>query len=182
MLKIQMIFNELITTCPLSNHIKVITNFVKLGCRTALQRSWPPLKWRLKFAASLFLAATAGMRVALFQSCSISMKTTWNYLFIDTNIDMYVSFVKSVDDVTFRLSLRHLFCPRLRKLWSITKIFRIKIDWNCNFVGLLYHHFWLQLVFALSGQHFQLLKPVCLAKDHWWGFITRNAHMVHSVH
>ena len=28
---------------------------------------------------------------------------------------MYVPFGKSVDDVTFRLSLRHLFCPRLKK-------------------------------------------------------------------
>ena len=27
---------------------------------------------------------------------------------------------------------------------------------------------------------FQLLL-LCLAKDHWWGFITRNAHMVHIV-
>ena len=36
--KIQVIFNELITTCPLSNHIKIITNFFKLRCRTALRR------------------------------------------------------------------------------------------------------------------------------------------------
>ena len=43
------------------------------------------------------------------------MKTTSNCLFIDTNIDMYVPFGKSVDDVTFRLSLRHLFCPQLKK-------------------------------------------------------------------
>ena len=28
---------------------------------------------------------------------------------------MYVPFGKSVDDVTFGLSLRHLFCPRLKK-------------------------------------------------------------------
>ena len=28
---------------------------------------------------------------------------------------MYVPFGKSVDDVTFRLSLRQLFCPRLKK-------------------------------------------------------------------
>ena len=28
---------------------------------------------------------------------------------------MYVPFGKSVDDVTFRLSLRHIFCPRLKK-------------------------------------------------------------------
>ena len=28
---------------------------------------------------------------------------------------------------------------------------------------------------------FQLLKPLCVAKDHLCGFITRNAHMVHIV-
>ena len=33
---------------------------------------------------------------------------------VDTNIDMYVPFGKSVDDVTFRLSLRHLLCPQLK--------------------------------------------------------------------
>ena len=34
---------------------------------------------------------------------------------VDTNIDMYVQFGKSLDDVTFRVSLRHLFCPGLKK-------------------------------------------------------------------
>ena len=28
---------------------------------------------------------------------------------------------------------------------------------------------------------FNFLKLHCLAKDHWWGFITWNAHMVHIV-
>ena len=27
----------------------------------------------------------------------------------------------------------------------------------------------------------QLFKLLCLAKNHWWGFCTRNAHMVHIV-
>ena len=26
---------------------------------------------------------------------------------------------------------------------------------------------------------FQLLKPLCLAKDYWWGLNTQNAHMIH---
>ena len=119
----QMFFTELMTTCPLLIHIKIITKIVKLWCRTTLRRGCPPpWKWQVKLAAFLCLAATAGMRVPFFQSCSILMKTTWNCLFIDTNIDMYVPFGKSVDDVTFRLSLRHLFfCPWWKKLWSITK-------------------------------------------------------------
>ena len=73
---------------------------------------------------------------------------------------------------------------RLRLIRSVLrawKIFRIKIDWNCNFVGLLHHPFWLQLVMTLSGNHFQLLNPHGLAKDHWWGFITQNTHMIQIV-
>ena len=33
----------------------------------------------------------------------------------------------------------------------------------------------------LLGITFQLFKQLCLAKDHWRGFSTRNAHMVHIV-
>ena len=39
MVKIQMIFTELITIYPSSIHIKLITKLLKLGCRTALQRT-----------------------------------------------------------------------------------------------------------------------------------------------
>ena len=34
---------------------------------------------------------------------------------MDTNIYMYVPFRKTIDDVTFQLSLRHHFWPRLKK-------------------------------------------------------------------
>ena len=34
------------------------------------------------------------------------------------------------------------------------------------------------LLWVSSLEH---VKPFCLAKDHWWGFITRNAHIVHIV-
>ena len=57
----------------------------------------------------------------------------------------------------------------------------LNINWNCNFVDLLHHPFWLQLVFSLLEHHFQLFQLLCLAKDHWWEFSTRNAHMVHIV-
>ena len=69
----------------------------------------------------------------------------------------------------------------IRSILRASKLFHIKIDWNCNFVGLLHHPFRLQLVSKLLDKHFQLLNPLFLAKDHWWGFITRNAHMVHIV-
>ena len=73
------------------------------------------------------------------------------------------------------------FNGRLRLIRSVLRAteFSVKIDWNCVFGGLLHHHFWLRLVLALSVQHFLLLEPLYLAKDHWWGFSTRNAHMVH---
>ena len=48
-------------------------------------------------------------------------------------------------------------------------------------MGLLHHPFWLQLVLALLVITFQLFYTKCLAKDHWRGFSTRNAHTVHIV-
>ena len=53
-----------------------------------------------------------------------------------------------------------------------------KIHWNCNFVGLLHHHFWLYIALALLGIILQLCKLLCLAKDRWRGFSTHKSHMV----
>ena len=38
------------------------------------------------------------------------------------------------------------------------KIFRVKIVWNCNFVGLLHHPFWRQLVSARLGHLFSTFE------------------------
>ena len=68
----------------------------------------------------------------------------------------------------------------IRSVFESIKILRVKIDWNSNFVGLLHYHFWLQLIKTLLGQHFPTFwNYFVLAKDHWWGFSTRNVHMVH---
>ena len=40
---------------------------------------------------------------------------------------------------------------------------------------------WLQLVLAVFGHYCSIFYTSCLAKDHWRGFSTRNAHMVHIV-
>ena len=48
-------------------------------------------------------------------------------------------------------------------------------------MGLLHHPFWLQFVLAPCDISFQLFKLLYLAKDHWWGFSARNAHVVHIV-
>ena len=37
----------------------------------------------------------------------------------------------------------------------------LKIHWNCKFVGLLHHPFWLFLILALLGIHFQLFQLFC---------------------
>ena len=58
------------------------------------------------------------------------------------------------------------------------KIFRVKIDWNCNFVGI---SFGLSLIWHFWGITFQLFELLFLAQYHWRGFSTRNAHMVHIV-
>ena len=50
----------------------------------------------------------------------------------------------------------------IRSVWRASKFSVFKIDWNCNFVGLLHHPFWSLLFNFLS------LYTSCLAKDHWW--------------
>ena len=48
---------------------------------------------------------------------------------------------------------------RLEHLTSIvSRVFRIKINRNCNFVGLLHHPFWLQRIWALSDHCLQHLN------------------------
>ena len=56
-----------------------------------------------------------------------------------------------------------------------------KIHWNCNIVGLLHHPFWLYLVLPLFWHLFSYFKLLCLAKDQWREFSTRDAHMVHFI-
>ena len=46
------------------------------------------------------------------------------------------------------------------KRFESIRILLVKIDWNCNFVGLLHHPFWLQLVKTLSGQHFPTFETI----------------------
>ena len=69
----------------------------------------------------------------------------------------------------------------IRSVLRALKISEMKNDWNCNIVGLLHHPFWLHLILALLGIAFLHFKQLCLAKDHWWRFNSRNVHMVHIV-
>ena len=61
--------------------------------------------------------------------------------------------------------------------FSVLKLIEIVIfgvHYTIHFGFNLLRHFW--------DNTFQLLKLLCLDKDHWWGFSTRNAHMVHIVY
>ena len=120
MLKIQRIFNELITTCPLSNHIQIITNFVKLGCCTALRRRWPPMNMTHQFCRVPVFGCHCGNESSFFPVMFHINENYFKMSFYWYQYWFYVPFGKSVDDVTFRFSLRHHFLPRLKKLWSIT--------------------------------------------------------------
>ena len=58
--------------------------------------------------------------------------------------------------------------------FSVLKLISIVILWVYNTIHFgfsLFRHFW--------GILFQLIKLLCLAKDHWRGFSTRNAYIVH---
>ena len=49
-----------------------------------------------------------------------------------------------------------------------------------NFVDL-FHGIHFGFFWYFCDISFQLFKLLCLAKNHWWGFYFRNAHMVHIV-
>ena len=42
----------------------------------------------------------------------------------------------------------------IRSVWRASNFSVFKIDRNCNFVGLLHHPFWLQLILAPFGHYF----------------------------
>ena len=42
-------------------------------------------------------------------------------------------------------------------------------------------HFGCSFFWYFCDLSFQLFKLLCLAYNHWWGFCTRNAHMVHII-
>ena len=48
-------------------------------------------------------------------------------------------------------------------------------------MGLLHYPFGFSLFRHLRVITFNFFHLLCLAKDHWWGFSTRNAHMAHIV-
>ena len=66
----------------------------------------------------------------------------------------------------------------IRSVWRASKLPVYKINWNGKFITIPFGFslFWYLLVITL-----QLLNTTCLAKDHWRGFSTRNAHMVYIV-
>ena len=70
----------------------------------------------------------------------------------------------------------------IRSVFDSIKIFRVEIYLNCNFVDLLHGiPFGFSFFWYFCDISFQLFKLLCLAKNHWWGFCTRNAYMVHIV-
>ena len=106
---------KLKTKYPLSIHMKSITKILKIGCCTLLRRRWPLMKMTRQICRFPLLGCHYRNECSFI---SVIFHINENYLkltFIDTNIDMYVSFGKSVDNVTFRLSLHHLFVRGWKK-------------------------------------------------------------------
>ena len=67
--------------------------------------------------------------------------------------------------------LRLIRCVLRASIFSVLQLIEIVILWvyyTIPFGFSFFRHFW---------HHFSTFKLVCLAKDHWRGFSTRNAHM-----
>ena len=97
-----------------------------------------------------------------------------------------LDFADDICNLSYRLKDPHvskqqqseLASTPMHKRWRRWKATQTKQKTSrCNFVGLLHHPFWLQLVYALFGHYFSTFLSTRLAQDHLWGFSTRNAHM-----
>ena len=60
--------------------------------------------------------------------------------------------------------------------FSVLKLIEIVILWVYYTIP-----FGLSLIWPFWGITFQLFELLCVAKDHWRGFSTRNVHMIHIV-
>ena len=73
------------------------------------------------------------------------------------------------------------FLRLIRSVLRASKFFVLKL----TEIVILWVYYTIPFGFSLfwhfSGINFQLWKLLCLTKDHWRGFSTRNAHMVHNV-
>ena len=74
------------------------------------------------------------------------------------------STISSRDEMKFDMSKKQTY---------ISLNFALHCSCRENRLFSLFRHF--------LGINFQLLKLLCLTKDHWRGFSTRHAHMVHIV-
>ena len=95
MMKIQMIFTELITICPSSKHIKIITKLLKLGCRTVLFKGdplkmtrtclWLPIPEWMKLFPVMFHINETYLNLPFYwyqywYVCAIDKKCRWRYI------------------------------------------------------------------------------------------------------
>ena len=74
------------------------------------------------------------------------------------------------------------FYGRLRLIPSVLRASKFSMLKLTEIVVCFLHHpLWLYLYLSLLGNHFSIFKLLSLANDLWWGFSTRNTHLVHIL-
>ena len=68
----------------------------------------------------------------------------------------------------------------IRSVWRASTFSVFKIDWNCNCGCIITPSFFASA--CLGTLVFTTFYTTLSAKDHWWGFSTRNVHMDHIVY
>ena len=108
------------------------------------------------------------MKQLLYTHSQILFLVSIPFIFNAMPVDMCIRSLNKLDYVSYRHGVHcrafQSYNIRFDKtkyniyiyVLRASKLSVLKINWNCNFVGLLHHPFWLQLVLALSDHHFQL--------------------------
>ena len=106
------------------------------------------------------------------------------HLALETKWSRNLSLVQCHKGVIILILLLYFFLwPSFTvSVWRASKLSVLKIDKNCNFMGLLHHHFLIQLVWVFLGIAYNLSQNFgWLRITDVWRFNTRNAHMVHIL-
>ena len=110
-------------------------------------------------------------------------KTKWTKLALNKMLIVLTKEIyKSIDDVQITLLQNK---RRHQKDWTIiyfVKFISLKMDYVCIYLRVYYTiPFGFTLFRHFLAYIFNLFQLLSLAKYHWRGFSTRNAHMVHIV-
>ena len=158
------------SACLILNAAVILTLGLQLYRRTPASKQWWPGGQRI--------ANNSGIEPTIFKSKSL-LSSSWP-ISTDSSSECHCWWTSESPRAyvaKFYGRLRLIRSVLGASKLSVLNLIEIVISWVYYTIP-----FGFSLFLALSRPRFSTFKLLCLAKDHWRGFFTRNVHMVHIVH